>query len=257
MPDIKKIDKNFENKETNKNLIYLNPKTTDKIKVYGLNWFEQDKRFIRFPKYSDEMIKNLAEGLCYLVEQTAGVSLAFYSNTKTLKIKVKLGTIFNMGHMAFTGQGGVDLYIGNNLNDLTYYRTASYNIHNKEYEFTFFDNYDFGNKLFVLNLPLYSGIQEIEVGIEDEALIKQADDIFTNGKIVVYGTSITQGGCASRPGINYTNALSRRLNYNFLNFGFSGNGRGQKEVVDLFSFELKSIITSASTSQSAISAKTG
>ena len=57
--------------------------------------------------------------------------------------------------------------------------------------------------------------------------------MFNKGRVVCYGTSITQGGCASRGGMSYTNALSRRTGYEFLNFGFSGNGRGQKEVAEL------------------------
>lgn len=53
------------------------------------------------------------------------------------------------------------------------------------------------------------------------------------GRIVVYGTSITQGGCAARPGMAYTNILSRRLNTEFVNLGFSGNGRGEPELAKL------------------------
>lgn len=235
MADIKKIDKNFVNVETTNELDYYDPTLCDNIKVYGLNWFDEDKRYIRFPKSSDEMIKNLAEGLNSLVEQTSGVMLAFYSDCTTLKIKVELGTIFNMGHMAFTGQGGCDVYVSHSgkFEDLIFFRTAAYNIYKKEYEFTYFSDFEKKDRLYVINLPLYSGVKKIEVGVNKTAYVKAANDIFTNGRIVVYGTSITQGGCASRPGVNYTNALSRRMNYEFMNYGFSGNGRGQKEVVDL------------------------
>lgn len=78
-------------------------------------------------------------------------------------------------------------------------------------------------------------MEDIEVGIDDNAQISSANDLFGNGRVVCYGTSITQGGCASRPGMSYTNALSRRMGYEFLNFGFSGNGRGQPEVAKLLS----------------------
>src|SRR5690606_310097 len=52
-------------------------------------------------------------------------------------------------------------------------------------------------------------------------------------KVIVYGTSITQGGCASRPGMMYTNILSRRIPLEFLNLGFSGNGKGEPEVAEI------------------------
>lgn len=233
MPDIKSIDKNFANKEINEGLKCYNPCTNNCIKVYGLNWFNQDKRYVHFPKESDEMIKNLADGLYYLVEQPSGAMLAFFACTSTLKIKVKLGHTFNMAHMAFTGQGGCDLYIGTKRENLAFFRTASYDITKKEYEFTYFTNFKKEEKLYLINLPLYAAVEEILVGVDEDATIRTADNLFDKGKIVCYGTSITQGGCASRPGISYTNALSRRMGYEFLNYGFSGNGRGQKEVAEL------------------------
>lgn len=231
--DIKKVDQNFANQETKVNLRYINPALSKEVKIYGLNWFDADQRYVRFPKESDEMIKELAEGLFYLVEQPSGAMAAFKSNTKTLKIKVKLGHTFDMGHMAFTGQGGFDIYIGNSQDELKFFRTSSYNIHNKEYEFTFFDKWEKKERYFLLNFPLYGAVEKLEIGIENDAQIEPVNQMFTNGKIAIYGTSITQGGCASRPGISFTNAISRLLNYEILNFGFSGNGRGQQEVAEL------------------------
>ncbi len=233
MPDIRKIDSNFDNKEIYDDLTFYDPITCQELKVFGLNWFESDKRYVRLPKQSDEMIKKLADGLYYLVEQPSGGMIAFYSNTTTLKIKVKLGNIFNMGHMAFTGQGGCDLYIGSKLNDLCFFRTSSYNIFNKEYEFTYFSNWEAKERLFLINLPLYAAVEKIEIGINSSSYLKASDNLFDKGRIVCYGTSITQGGCASRPGMSYTNALSRRMGYEVLNFGFSGNGRGQKEMAEI------------------------
>lgn len=233
MPDLKKIDVAFSNKETTNELKYYDPVTSDKIKVYGLNWFDEDKRYVRFPKYSDEMIKNLADGLYYLVEQPSGAMLAFKSNTSTVKIKVELGNWFSMAHMAFTGQGGFDIYIGTTRENLKFYRTSSFPINNKTYEFTYFCDWEKEERFFLLNFPLYSGVNKIEIGIDSDASITPSCDLFDKGRVVCYGTSITQGGCASRGGMSYTNQLSRRTGYEFLNFGFSGNGRGQKEVAEL------------------------
>ena len=178
MPDLKKIDTNFENKETQEELKHINPKNSDKIRVYGLNWFYQDKRFVRFPKETDELIYNLAEGLHYLVEQPSGGMLAFRSNTTTLKIKVELGHTFNMSHMPFTGQGGCDVYIGTKREDLTFFRTASYHYSKKEYEFTFFTNWKKEDRLYLINLPLYGGILDIEVCIDQDASIESEDNLF-------------------------------------------------------------------------------
>ena len=233
MPDIKKIDTNFANQETEKTLSFYNPVQDQRISVYGLPWFSHNGNYYRFPKEKEALIKSLSEGLWVLATQPAGAMLAFYSNTSTLKIKVDLGAIFNMGHMAFTGQGGCDLYIGTQRSDLTFYRCASFGINQKHYEFTYFENQKMGKKLYLINLPLYAGIEKIVIGIDEDAEIEKADGLFEKGRIVCYGTSITQGGCASRPGMCYTNQLSRILGYEVINLGFSGNGRAQKEVREL------------------------
>jgi len=73
-----------------------------------------------------------------------------------------------------------------------------------------------------LNFPLYRGVKKIFVGLEQNARILAPLPYIDNNRIVIYGTSITQGGCASRPGMAWTNILSRRINREFINLGFSG-----------------------------------
>jgi len=81
-----------------------------------------------------------------------------------------------------------------------------------------------------LNFPLYRGVEQVSVGLERGARIEPPPPYADDRPVVVYGTSITQGGCAARPGMAYTNILSRRLNRPFVNLGFSGSGRGEPEV---------------------------
>ncbi|MHC4916846.1 MAG: SGNH/GDSL hydrolase family protein, partial [Planctomycetota bacterium] len=80
------------------------------------------------------------------------------------------------------------------------------------------------------NFPLYNGVRKVLVGLDPDAAVEPPAPRALPGRVVVYGTSITQGGCASRPGICYTNILSRRLNLEFVNLGFSGSGQGEPEV---------------------------
>jgi len=82
-------------------------------------------------------------------------------------------------------------------------------------------------------LPPLSGREEVLLGLEPGAAIEPPPPFEDDRKVVVYGTSITQGGCAARPGMSYTNILSRWLNLEFINLGFSGNGRGDPEVAHL------------------------
>ncbi|MFA7186039.1 MAG: SGNH/GDSL hydrolase family protein, partial [Victivallales bacterium] len=83
-----------------------------------------------------------------------------------------------------------------------------------------------------LYFPLYNGVEKLSVGLDKNAAIAAPKPFIDDGPIVVYGTSIAQGGCASHPGMCYSNILSRKLNRPFINLGFSGNGKGEPEVAE-------------------------
>jgi hypothetical protein len=75
----------------------------------------------------------------------------------------------------------------------------------------------------------------IAVGVDGEARLEKARSFAVASPVVYYGTSITQGGCASRPGMSYQAILGRMLNIDFVNLGFSGNGKGEPEVAEAVS----------------------
>ena len=108
--DIKKIDKNFSSNVSN-NLSYrwINPLNSSDISVYGFNWFQKDRRYHRFPQDCDKIIEKLDGCVGILANNSSGGILAFFGSIKSLKIRVKLSYMFNMGHMAYTGQAGFDL----------------------------------------------------------------------------------------------------------------------------------------------------
>ena len=241
--DIKKVDSNFINNETVEDILYIDPRNNDLVKIYGLYWFNEDKRYHRLSKKLDNVLPELEGSVDVLAGNSTGGILAFYSNTNVLKIKVKLSFKFHMGHMPYTGQAGFDLYIGNTYQDMKFYRTSNFDFNKAEYEFTYFNHpntFD-KEKLFVLNFPLYATVEEVLIGINPNSNIKPCLDLFYNDdKIVFYGTSITQGGCASRPGMSYTQILSRMLGIECLNYGFSGNGKGHIEIAEALS-EIKNV----------------
>ncbi|MGO4276553.1 SGNH/GDSL hydrolase family protein, partial [Paenibacillus sp. TAF58] len=140
----------------------------------------------------------------------------------------------NMYHMTATGQCGFDCYIGGPGEQL-YYSTTVYDHTLAEYEAVIFKDMAREYRIMTLNFPLYQGVEEVWIGLDQEAQIDPPQPYDSSKKIIVYGTSITQGGCASRPGMAYTNILSRRFNREFLNLGFSGNGKGEPELAQILS----------------------
>ena len=162
---------------------------------------------------------------------STGMYVRFRTNASSINVRYHLLLDRVMNHMAMTGIKGVDLYMLQNQHDWRYLMTARPK--GKVNEMTLVSNMDTVEmREFMLYLPLYDGIESLYIGVPQQAsLAKPAVDLPQKEKpIVVYGTSITQGGCASRTGMAYTNILSRKLNRQFINLGFSGNGRQDMEV---------------------------
>ncbi len=128
-----------------------------------------------------------------------------------------------MDHMAFTGIKGVDLYAYVD-NHWKYVGTGR--VKGKINEYTLLKNSDGAYREFLLNLPLYDGIDSLSIGVNSSAEITLPHENYLISKkpVVYYGSSIAQGGCASRPGMAFTNILERAMDRSFINMGFSGSG---------------------------------
>ena len=84
-----------------------------------------------------------------------------------------------------------------------------------------------------INLPRNEKIAGIWVTVEDEAEILAPLPYSMPGKLCFYGSSITEGGCCSRPGNAYTSIVARWLDSDYVNFGFSGNAKGEDAMADI------------------------
>ncbi|MCX6139173.1 MAG: SGNH/GDSL hydrolase family protein [Ignavibacteriales bacterium] len=207
-----------------------------KIQYYGRESFliegtalvdsEKENSYDRLPlSYKEKVRKQVWD----LSKASAGLSIRFFSNSTALKVKWELLNDLKMNHMAETGIKGIDLYcrIEGHWQYINTGRPSG-----KKNEALLVENMSAKMREYRLYLPLYDGVTIMEVGIDSTAMIvKPAAS--TRPTIVFYGTSITQGGCASRPGMVYTSIISRKLDVECINFGFSGNGRMEKPIVEL------------------------
>lgn len=163
---------------------------------------------------------------------TAGLQLQFKSTSKKVVIKAKLRHTELMHHMPQTGSSSFDLYVGGPGN-WQLRGSARYDLKQQEFTSTVFERPDDGLREYLINFPLYNGVDELWIGLEDGAEILPPSPWSCDKPVVVYGTSITQGGCASHPGGAWTNILSRWHNCEFYNFGFSGSGRGEPAAAEI------------------------
>lgn len=198
-----------------------NLKDKNFFSVYGSDALEEEG-YKRLKEKSIENIKKINENAAILAKNSAGINARFITNTKLLKIKVKLEGKAYLSHMAATGQCGIDLYIFNENQQKYVFRSVTkYNLKNDFYEVILYEN-DVNDEVKMwINLPLYMGVKEIILTVDENAYIKP-NPFIDKRRVLVYGTSITQGACASRPGMAYCSLLQRRFNLEFLNMGFSG-----------------------------------
>jgi len=196
------------------------------FKLAGFAWFAKEQIYRRLPA---KPASPLPQAVDSLANCTAGGQIRFQTDSKRVSVRVRLSGPANMCHMPSTGQCGFDCYIGPPRAQ-RYCGTAKYDHTQLSYECTLFERARTEMCNVTLNFPLYQGVEEVSVGLEPGSAVEPPLPFRGDGCVVAYGTSITQGGCACRPGMAYTNILSRRLNIEFVNLGFSGSGRGEPEV---------------------------
>ena len=226
-------------------------KTDSKVIYYGREHFLiegtaiadslKESPYDRLPISYKEKVR---EPVWDLSKASAGITVRFHSNSTSINLKWTVLNDFDMPHMAATGIKGIDLYTKYN-NKWRYVTTAGALVGLKTYqnksipvdsinEYELIKNMSPDFKEYKLFLPLYDGVTKLEIGIDNNASIKKATPNPLK-PIVFYGTSITQGGCASRPGMAHTNIISRKLDVDCINYGFSGNGRMETPIVELIS----------------------
>jgi hypothetical protein len=166
-----------------------------------------------------------------LSHHTAGMCLYFATSAESIKVRWTVrGESLAMPHMPATGVSGIDLYAKTDEGRWVFRQNGRPQAVSNEATF----HVTPGSSC-MLYLPLYNGVKSIAIGIQrDKALSIPVAPIHKHDKpIVFYGTSITQGGCASRPGMAYTAIVQRQLDLPVINLGFSGNGRMEPEMADL------------------------
>ncbi|NQX59676.1 SGNH/GDSL hydrolase family protein [Paenibacillus qinlingensis] len=205
--------------------------SSEPFRITGLPWFEQDGVYRRLPLQPSHPIRSEVDRLA---NYTAGVQIRFQSDSPKLSVRVVLADKATMYQMPATGQCGVDCYIGATGNQ-RYINTTRFDQSKEEYESILFESLSWEMRDITLNLPLYQGVKEIWIGLDPSSSVAGFPGFSSGKKVLIYGTSITHGACASRPGMAYPNILSRKLPIEIVNLGFSGNAQGEPELAHLIS----------------------
>ncbi|CAN7423371.1 SGNH/GDSL hydrolase family protein [Paenibacillus sp. LjRoot56] len=229
--EIEKLDSSMKlDVDTNSDWEWYSPRN-EPFRITGLPWLEQDGVYRRLPLEPSHPIRSEVDRLA---NYTAGVQIRFQTDSPKLSVRVVLADRATMYQMPATGQCGVDCYVGATGAQL-YINTTRFDQSKNEYESILFESIPWEMRDITLNLPLYQGVKEIWIGLDPSSSVAGFPGFATNKKVLIYGTSITHGACASRPGMAYPNILSRKFPIEIVNLGFSGNAQGEPELAHLIS----------------------
>ncbi len=234
MKSLKDVDKNFEVK-TNINvegIRFYDPKNAP-FSIYGVTYV--DGAYRRLP---EDVAKATSDSVHFLSTNTAGGRIRFMTDSRYVAVQTKMSVVTKMAGFAMTGSSAFDIYAEN----------ADGYVYNNSMMpyFNFSDGYESiiylpentaEDKMreITLNFPLYSSVEEVYVGVDENARLEAAPEYRVTCPVTFYGSSITQGGCASRPGNSYQCLLSREFGFDFVNLGFSGSALAEDAIADYIS----------------------
>lgn len=213
----------------------------DTLPLYGTLAPTDTAGYIRIPSaVADTMRAEMGD----LARNTAGMYIRFASNASAIGACWKSRKCFNMNHMTAAGIRGLDLYTQLADGSWTTVSSARPSFYRHNTQTMVITDMEPQMREYMLYLPLYDGVDSIYIGVDSAATVcrPHVDSPCAGKPIIMYGTSILQGGCASRPGMVHTSILGRRLNREVVNLGFSGNGRLDVAIAEVIAAADPSVV---------------
>jgi hypothetical protein len=202
------------------------------LTIEGMGWDSTGSPFARLPAAAFGVVPDAVWDLSH---DSAGICVRFVTEAREIHARWTL-TREKLAepHMPASSVSGLDLYV---KSDHGKWRWLAIGLPSSfpDNEFQLVEELPAGQREFKLYLPLYNGVVKLDVGIPSDSTIARVAPCAANLQkpIVFYGTSITQGGNASRTGMAHVAIVGRRLNRPVINLGFAGNGRMEIELAEL------------------------
>lgn len=195
------------------------------FKIHGV--FREGECFRRMP---GNVAKTVNEGVNGLHTNAAGGRVRFITDSPYVAIKTEY-VQWKKPHFALTGSAGFDMYADDD-GESRFLGTFIPTFEGTEGYESVKDIGDSGERVITLELPLYSTVKKLYIGLKEGSILKAAPDYKISKPVVFYGSSITQGACASKPGSCYQSILSRKYNFDYINLGFAGNALGEEAMAN-------------------------
>lgn len=208
------------------------------FEIFGLYEPLTYGKYCRIP---EEVAKATSPRVSELYSNTAGGRIRFKTDSDVLVIRSK-GNDAMTYHTIPVMRHGYDVYIDRPQGSVCMGCTKPQPFSLKEFEVAI--TLGGGEKELTVNMPLYGDVEEVTLGLRAGATISEHTPYKYNTPIVFYGSSITQGACASRPGRAYESIISRKYDINYINLGFSGACCAEEAIVEhLASLEMSAFVS--------------
>jgi hypothetical protein len=195
-----------------------------RLAVYGLPWFGEDSPALRrLPARLKESFRPAVWGLA---QDPSGGRIRFRTDSTSVSIVAENPSFSNMHHMPSVGENGFDIYVGQD------YLGSAWPDKDGKISQTWGVGREHKMRDITIYLPLYKAVTIQSLSFDVGARLEPATAYALSKPVVYYGSSITQGGCASNPGGDCQAILERSLNTDFVNLGFSGNGMGEPALAE-------------------------
>ncbi len=227
--NISSVDKNFVVPGIGNMEILFRNVSQEPFCVEGLPWAARNP-MVFSRAHADFTEKNTNSGVMILVNHTAGACVRFCSDSSVVVLRGKLACSFDMNHMPRTGSSGFDCYRKLSGQKLIFHKSYGPEAGIVEFKTLIGENKERKMYDWQINFPLYGGVEFLEIGLTPDARLAAPAAHAIAKPILFYGSSITQGGCASRPGNCYPAMLCRSLDAPQINLGFSGSAQGEDIV---------------------------
>ncbi len=208
------------------NLSYYDPRVAP-VSVHGLYDVAPDHPYRRIPV---EVAEATSPGVAYLAHHSAGGRIRFATDATMVSIRAKIKPDGPHADHALLMEAGFDLYLDaeNSSRHLGCFKFPLGQIADYEASLPL----PAGYKELTINMPLYGEVLSLSIGLDESACVKAHRPYRHELPVVFYGSSITQGACAPRPGQSYQNILCRRFDCEYTNLGFSGNAKAEDAIVN-------------------------
>ena len=227
---IEKIDSNFAATQIaadGEKALYTLPCAP--FDLYGVYFDEKNQRFVRMDL---DVAESVSAKVCHLAKHTSGGRVRFSTDSTFFGVTVTYDNFNRMSHMPLLGSAGMILLEELDDGGLRFVHGVKPSYRNE-------DGYTSSAKLsggkmrnYILYFPLYNFVNSLQIELDASAKVAGGKKYREELPILYYGSSITQGGCASRPDTCYQAHISRWNNIDYINLGFSGNGRGEPAMAE-------------------------